>query len=145
MKEYKILGPQVQHYIQCFNLRISGSGAASPPGVRFPGAYRPFKREPGLYFDMWHNVSPYPISGPALYVPQGAGPVLPPQPGSGLQSSTGEAALDLKYLEAMMEDILAHDAFALRVNKQRLEWGPNPNMTGLPPGSVPPGAVVKGL
>ncbi|KAF2401571.1 hypothetical protein EJ06DRAFT_528755 [Trichodelitschia bisporula] len=145
MKEDKILGPQVQHYIQCFNPRISGSGAASPPGVRFLGAYRPFKQEPGLYFDMSRNVSPYPISGPAVYVPQDAGPVLPPQPGSGLQSPTGEAALDLKYLEAMMEDILAHDAFALRVNKQRLGWGPNPNMTGLAPGSVPPGAVVKGL
>ncbi|KAF2400561.1 hypothetical protein EJ06DRAFT_530523 [Trichodelitschia bisporula] len=143
MKEDKILGPQ--HYIQCFNLRISGGGSASPPGVTFPGAYMPFKQEPGLYFDIWRNVSPYPVPGPAVYVPQGAVPVLLPLRAEGLQSPTGDTALDLKYLGAMTEDILAHDAFTLRVNKQHLGWGPNPNMTGPPPGSVPPGAIVKGI
>ncbi|KAF2669544.1 hypothetical protein BT63DRAFT_362107, partial [Microthyrium microscopicum] len=57
-----------QHYIHCFNVRVEGSGAAQPSDtVVFPGGYKPFKQERGLYFDIWRNVSPYPIPGPELY------------------------------------------------------------------------------
>ncbi|KAF2417132.1 glycoside hydrolase, partial [Tothia fuscella] len=65
MKADKALGPQ--HYIQCFNIKVTGSGTATPSGVLFPGAYKPFRQEPGLYFDIWRNVYPYPIPGPPLY------------------------------------------------------------------------------
>jgi len=135
----------MKHYIQCFNIEVLGGGDAEPEGVTFPGAYRQFKQEPGLYFDIWRNVHPYPIPGPELYVPQDRGPQLEDHEYDSLPSPTGDVLADMKYFGAMTMDIIDHDVFTLNVNKQHLGYGPNLNMSGPPEGSVPPGAVVDGF
>ena len=112
--------------------------------MTFPGAYKGFRNEPGLYFDIWRNVSPYPIPGPPVYVPRGS-PKLDPLPYETLASPTGDAKTDMRYFGAMTLEILRSDAFALSVNSQSLGYGPNLNFTGPPPGSVPKGAIVRGL
>ena len=70
----------------------SGNGVPKETAV-FPGGYKPFRQEPGLYFDIWRNVSPYPIPGPALYVARGEAPKLEALPAS-QQSPTGNAQRD---------------------------------------------------
>jgi lytic cellulose monooxygenase (C1-hydroxylating) len=159
MKADKLLGPQVsqkqaarqicvltlaaQHYMQCFNIRVEGPGTAEPKGVTFPGAYKPFRQEPGLYFDIWRNVSPYPIPGPALYAPKGPAPQLAPRAPS-TQSPTGDAEQDKKYIAAIKAGAVQPNSFTANVNARHLGYGGNPDMTGPPPGSVPLGAVVRG-
>jgi hypothetical protein len=130
--------------VQCFNIRVEGSGSAQPPGVVFPGAYKPFRQEPGLYFDIWRNVSPYPIPGPALYVPQESAPNLEPLPVVPLEKSTEDPGKDAQYLAAVERAAKQSDSFTASVNAKKLGYGGNPDMTGPPPGSVPPGAVVRG-
>jgi len=141
MKADKLLGPQ--HYIQCFNIDVQGTGSAQPQGVVFPGAYKHFRQEPGLYFDIWRNVSPYPIPGPPLHVPAGPAPKLEPRPES-TQSPTGDAQKDQQYIAAIRSANQRADSFTASVNGKHLGYGGNPSMTGPPPGSVPPGAVVGG-
>src|ERR1700753_617026 len=62
MKELKkkSLQGQIQIYLHCFNLDISGSGTATPEGVKFPGAYKP--GDPGLTFNPYMT---YGIPDPA--------------------------------------------------------------------------------
>jgi hypothetical protein len=109
----------------------------------FPGAYKPFRKEPGLYFDIWRNVSPYPIPGPQLYIAQGSAPTLAPQPAS-TQGATGDAEKDAQYFAAITAASKQSDSFTASVNARHLGYGGNPDMTGPPAGSVPPGAVVRG-
>jgi hypothetical protein len=56
------IGPQF--YMHCFNFKVTGTGTATPKGVKFPGAYHP--DDPGLHYDLKSNAS-YPTLGPALY------------------------------------------------------------------------------
>jgi len=113
--------------------------------VNFPGAYKPYRQEPGLYFDIWRGVSPYPIPGPELYVPTGQAPQLEqPLSTPTLQSPTGDVASDKLYFAALEKLESRSNAFVLNVNANHLGYGRNPNMTGPPPGSIPPGAVVRG-
>jgi hypothetical protein len=53
-----------QFYMTCFNFKITGSGTATPKGVKFPGAYK--RDDTGLHFDI-NSTEPYPTLGPALY------------------------------------------------------------------------------
>ncbi|KFA55197.1 hypothetical protein S40293_09950 [Stachybotrys chartarum IBT 40293] len=53
------------HIITCFQIRVSGSGRASPSTVRFPGAYR--DRDPGLYVDIRSSLRSYVAPGPTVY------------------------------------------------------------------------------
>jgi hypothetical protein len=112
--------------------------------VVFPGAYKNFRQEPGLYFDIWRHVSPYPVPGPELYVPKGLAPKIEPLPLTPVQSPTGDPENDKKYIAAVKAAERSADTFTLSVNSQNLGYGGNPSMTGPPSGSVPPGAVVKG-
>jgi hypothetical protein len=159
MKADKLLGPQVsitrtyylrelilviQHYVQCFNIHVEGSGSAQPQGVVFPGAYKPFREEPGLYFDIWRNISPYPIPGPPVHIPQGPAPQIEQLPTVPLQSPTGDPENDKQYITAVEKAAKQSDSFTANVNGKKLGYGGNPDMTGPPPGSVPPGAVVRG-
>jgi cellulase len=48
-------GPQF--YTHCFNLDISGTGQATPRGVKFPGGYK--KNEPGVVFRLSGNPAAY--------------------------------------------------------------------------------------
>lgn len=133
----------LQHYVQCFNIRVEGSGTSKPNGVVFPGAYKPFRQEPGLYFDIWRHVSPYPIPGPPLYVSSGTAPQLKPLPPS-TQSPTGDAAKDRQYFAAVNAASKRSDDFTASVNARHLGYGGDPEMASPPPGSVQIGAVVRG-
>jgi len=78
-------GPQF--YPHCINIEISGSGTASPPGVKFPGAYK--KGEPSIVFKLFNgnqqtDWTKYTIPGPPKYngeyvLPTGPGPVVSDQ------------------------------------------------------------------
>jgi cellulase len=53
---------------QCFNLKVTGSGTASPPGVLGTQIYK--KDEPGIVFDIYKKfkaLSDYPVPGPAVF------------------------------------------------------------------------------
>ena len=39
-----------QFYTHCFNIQITGSGNASPAGVKFPGGYR--AKDPSVYYKL---------------------------------------------------------------------------------------------
>jgi len=76
-------GPQF--YSHCFNIDISGSGTATPPGVNFPGAYK--SNDPSLIFPLYtkagaeNNWEGYVVPGPPKYqgkyeAPTGAAPVV---------------------------------------------------------------------
>jgi len=56
------VGPQF--YMTCFNFKVTGTGNATPKGVKFPGAYN--KADPGLHFDV-NSTDPYPPVGPPVY------------------------------------------------------------------------------
>jgi lytic cellulose monooxygenase (C1-hydroxylating) len=57
---------KAQHFPQCINLEITGSGTqATPPGVVGSELYKP--DDPGIAFDIYHiNQQPYHIPGPLL-------------------------------------------------------------------------------
>jgi cellulase len=55
----------VQPYVGCVELTISGSGAANPAGVAFPGYYT--NQDPGMLFSVYQPFTKYIIPGPALY------------------------------------------------------------------------------
>ncbi|KAH6633683.1 glycosyl hydrolase family 61-domain-containing protein [Boeremia exigua] len=54
-----------QHYVTCYQLTVTGSGTATPAGVKFPEAYS--KTGPGLGFSIHAPLTEYPAPGPALY------------------------------------------------------------------------------
>lgn len=54
-----------QFYPMCANLKISGSGTANPPGVKFPGAYK--KDDAGILVNIYNGLTSYQIPGPAPY------------------------------------------------------------------------------
>jgi hypothetical protein len=46
MQPTPVSGPEF--YLHCFNVEVTGSGTATPPGNTFPGTY--VRDDPGLYF-----------------------------------------------------------------------------------------------
>ncbi|KAF5093889.1 hypothetical protein D0Z03_002256 [Geotrichum reessii] len=54
-----------QFYPMCANLKISGSGTANPPGVKFPEAYP--KNDAGILVNIYNGLTSYKIPGPAPY------------------------------------------------------------------------------
>jgi hypothetical protein len=75
-------GPQF--YSHCFNVDVQGSGTASPPGVKIPGAYK--AKDPGLNFPLYNGNAQngwerYVVPGPPKYAgkyeaPTGSPPVV---------------------------------------------------------------------
>ncbi|KAA8911279.1 family 61 glycosyl hydrolase, partial [Sphaerosporella brunnea] len=59
-----------QFYPMCANLVVSGSGSASPEGVKFPGAYS--ATDPGILVNIYNGISSYTIPGPAVYTAGGS-------------------------------------------------------------------------
>ncbi|OAK99234.1 hypothetical protein IQ06DRAFT_306352 [Phaeosphaeriaceae sp. SRC1lsM3a] len=53
-----------QHYVTCYQLTVTGSGTATPKGVKFPEAYS--KTGPGLGFSIHAPLDSYPMPGPEL-------------------------------------------------------------------------------
>lgn len=74
-----------QHYVSCFQLKVTGGGSANPSGVQFPGAYS--ATDPGIKFDIYGSYSSYPVPGPAVYG-GGAGSNPQPQPTTTFATST---------------------------------------------------------
>ncbi|RPA73102.1 hypothetical protein BJ508DRAFT_419169 [Ascobolus immersus RN42] len=66
-----------QHYVTCFQLKVTGNGTANPKGVSFPGAYG--ASDPGILFNVYGSYSTYPVPGPAVYT-GGAGENDSPAP-----------------------------------------------------------------
>ncbi|CAE6356440.1 unnamed protein product [Rhizoctonia solani] len=54
-----------QLYMSCYQINVTGGGAASPATVKFPGAYSP--TDPGILFNMYGSYDSYTIPGPAVY------------------------------------------------------------------------------
>ena len=54
-----------QHYVTCYQLKVTGDGTATPKGVKFPEAYS--KTGTGLGFSIHAPLDSYPMPGPALY------------------------------------------------------------------------------
>ena len=46
-----------QFYPQCINVKVTGSGTATPAGVKFPGAYN--WRDPGILDNIYYTVNRY--------------------------------------------------------------------------------------
>ncbi|KAF8606701.1 hypothetical protein BDV93DRAFT_553183 [Ceratobasidium sp. AG-I] len=54
-----------QFYISCYQINVTGTGKATPPTVKFPGAYS--ATDPGILFDLYGGYTSYTIPGPAVY------------------------------------------------------------------------------
>jgi cellulase len=54
-----------QFYMSCYQVNITGGGAASPAGVSFPGAYK--ATDPGILIDIYKPITDYVIPGPAVF------------------------------------------------------------------------------
>lgn len=54
-----------QFYPMCANLKITGSGTATPSGVTFPGAYK--TDDAGILCNIYNSFSTYQIPGPTVY------------------------------------------------------------------------------
>ncbi|KAL2817890.1 glycosyl hydrolase family 61-domain-containing protein [Aspergillus cavernicola] len=54
-----------QNYPQCINLKVTGSGTATPSGILGTALYK--DTDPGIYVDIWNSLSTYEIPGPTLY------------------------------------------------------------------------------
>ncbi|CAE6424690.1 unnamed protein product [Rhizoctonia solani] len=59
-----------QLYMSCYQINVTGGGAASPATVKFPGAYS--SSDPGILFNLYGDYSSYTIPGPAVYSAGGA-------------------------------------------------------------------------
>ncbi|KAK0612596.1 glyoside hydrolase family 61 protein [Bombardia bombarda] len=54
-----------QFYVSCYQITVSGGGNASPPLVKFPGAYS--ASDPGIKINIHAAVANYVAPGPAVY------------------------------------------------------------------------------
>ncbi|EJT78526.1 hypothetical protein GGTG_03626 [Gaeumannomyces tritici R3-111a-1] len=54
-----------QFYMTCYQIRVTGSGSATPAGVPFPGAYS--AADPGILVNIHNGLTSYTIPGPAVY------------------------------------------------------------------------------
>ncbi|KAL3481057.1 endoglucanase [Aspergillus californicus] len=54
-----------QNYPQCINLKVTGSGTATPSGTLGTELYK--DTDPGIDVNIWNALSSYVIPGPALY------------------------------------------------------------------------------
>ena len=48
-------GAGPQFYTHCFNVKITGDGTATPPGVKFPGGYK--REDPGVKFSLLNKAA----------------------------------------------------------------------------------------
>jgi len=57
---------KAQFYIECYQLKIEGSGGGSPgPTAKIPGIYK--TNDPGIAFNKWNNPQSYVMPGPAVW------------------------------------------------------------------------------
>ncbi|KAI9788645.1 MAG: hypothetical protein M1816_006791 [Peltula sp. TS41687] len=63
-----------QHYPQCFNLEITGSGTDRPAGVPATELYK--NTDPGLSLNIYMPITSYHMPGPAMYTGGSGGPAV---------------------------------------------------------------------
>jgi lytic cellulose monooxygenase (C1-hydroxylating) len=86
-----------QFYPSCYYIEVMGNGTATPPGVKFPGAYT--GQEPGLHFNIFAGNKEYPIPGPRVYKPSGLAPKLQQNVLKYISpTGTNNTKLDAEYL-----------------------------------------------
>ncbi|RPA72788.1 hypothetical protein BJ508DRAFT_67612 [Ascobolus immersus RN42] len=78
-----------QHYVSCFQLKVTGGGSANPSGVTFPGGYS--ANDPGILFNLYGQYTSYPVPGPPVYTGGAGGGNPSPQPTSTATSTTTQA------------------------------------------------------
>jgi cellulase len=54
-----------QLYMACYQLSVTGTGTATPPTVKFPGAYK--ASDPGILVNIHATLSTYVVPGPTVY------------------------------------------------------------------------------
>ncbi|THH27244.1 hypothetical protein EUX98_g6946 [Antrodiella citrinella] len=54
-----------QFYMSCFQITVGGTGTATPPTVKIPGAYN--AQDPGILIDIYESPQAYTIPGPTPY------------------------------------------------------------------------------
>ncbi|KAI0073774.1 glycoside hydrolase family 61 protein [Panus rudis PR-1116 ss-1] len=54
-----------QFYMSCYQVKIGGSGTATPSAVKIPGAYSP--QDPGILINIYTQLNTYQIPGPTPY------------------------------------------------------------------------------
>ncbi|KAM7198875.1 putative glycoside hydrolase [Naviculisporaceae sp. PSN 640] len=59
-----------QNYPQCINLEITGSGNATPSGVKGTSLYKP--DDAGILFNIYRSMESYPVPGPSVISGAGA-------------------------------------------------------------------------
>jgi hypothetical protein len=124
-----VTDPEFKHFISCFNIGVTGSGTAQPAGVTFPGAYK--TRDPGIYFDLYRNITNYPIPGPPLYKPPTPAPALPEKPYE-VVMPMGNIVEDMKYFNNMYVQAWKWDGQTFKRNHDSVNgWpdGPNPKIS----------------
>jgi hypothetical protein len=94
LQSFNQVGPQF--YPRCFNLRVTGSGTATPQGTTFPGAYH--ANDPGLSFDVYSNDTNYPPIGPPVYKSKTS--VTLQSKDITVVSPTGNTTADIDYYKA---------------------------------------------
>lgn len=77
-----------QFYPVCANIKVSGSGTANPPGVTFPGAYKP--DDAGILVNIYNGLTSYQIPGPSVYK-SGSSSSDPVESGSETEPESTEA------------------------------------------------------
>ncbi|KDQ58486.1 glycoside hydrolase family 61 protein [Jaapia argillacea MUCL 33604] len=55
-----------QFYMSCYQVNVGGTGTASPPTVKFPGAYS--ASDPGILINIYTQLNTYQIPGPTPYL-----------------------------------------------------------------------------
>ena len=79
-----------QNYPQCFNLQITGSGTATPAGVKGTSLYQ--AADEGILFDIYRTLTSYPVPGPAVINGGGSVPQSKSAVASSASAITGSGA-----------------------------------------------------
>ncbi|KAL2842802.1 glycosyl hydrolase family 61-domain-containing protein [Aspergillus pseudodeflectus] len=79
-----------QNYPQCVNLKVTGSGTATPAGTLGTELYK--DTDAGILVNIWNALSSYEIPGPALYT-AGSGTATSSSSSSSSSSSTSAATV----------------------------------------------------
>jgi hypothetical protein len=121
---------QPQFYPHCFNVYINGTGTATPPGVRFPGAYK--ISDPSLSTSLFQaNGSPkgnwdkWVIPGPPVYKGKYDAPVGPKPVVSDKDRGQFPPAFQKKYDAFKLEEDQEALAFNDKLNAAQASLGHN--------------------
>ncbi|KAL8381860.1 hypothetical protein RB595_005891 [Gaeumannomyces hyphopodioides] len=85
-----------QFYMTCYQIRVTGSGSATPAGVTFPGAYS--AADPGILVNIHNGLTSYTIPGPAVYSAGAGGSGNSSAPAVSSTSRSGPGSVPTTFL-----------------------------------------------